>query len=439
LLLAAALGCAGGDDAAPPINAGPIGMTPAAGTGTPPAPIDAGPQTPARGADASSPVDAGPPRPDGAPAIDAGPPDASGAPDAASGGAGTSSMPRMDAATPNDAAPEDAAPPGDAAMGGEPDAAPGDDDRCDDSVLDPSRPPATLMLSGATGTHDPTVIESNGVYYLWNTGPRIPAKTSPDLRQWRDAPAAFGSGNPAWVAREVPGATDLWAPDVSFFGGQFHLYYSASTWGSNSSCIGHATRPSLESGSWQDQGSVVCSNHGSRDDWNAIDPNVVVDAEGTPWLSFGSFWSGIKAIELDMSGARANDDLHSLATRPRDVEGAVEAPVIVRRCGYYYLFVSFDKCCSGVDSTYNIRIGRSENVIGPYLDREGKSLLQGGGSLLVMGNSRFHGPGHNSVLFTEDGAYNIYHSYDGQQNGRATLRVSELRWNDTKWPVSGGP
>ena len=428
MLWIAALCWACADDGMTPHSEGPIGMMPAAGATAIPAQPDGStmqPSTPDAGTppmDASAPpVDASTPRMDAA------------APDAASGAAGAPPVPMMDAAM----MPEDAAMPDDAASGG--DAGMGDDDLCDYAVLDPARPPATLALTGATGTHDPTLIESKGVYYLWNTGPRIPAKTSTDLKAWRDAPSAFGNQNPAWVAREVPGATDLWAPDVSFFGGQYHLYYSASTFGSNSSCIGHATRAALESGSWQDQGPVVCSNHGTRDDWNAIDPNVVVDAEGTPWLSFGSFWSGIKAIELDMTGKRANDDLHSLATRPRNVEGAIEAPVIVRRCGFYYLFVSFDKCCSGANSTYNMRVGRSENVMGPYVDKQGTPLLQGGGSPLLMVHARYKGPGHNAVLLAEDGAYNVYHTYDAQQNGRSILRVSELRWDADKWPVSGGP
>jgi hypothetical protein len=107
-------------------------------------------------------------------------------------------------------------------------------DRCEVAKLDTAHRPAAIPLSGSLGTHDPTAIESNGVYYSWNTGPRLPAKTSTDLRTWKDAPSAFGTSNPAWIAKEVPGATDLWAPDVSYFGGQFHLYYSASTFSSNS-------------------------------------------------------------------------------------------------------------------------------------------------------------------------------------------------------------
>ena len=312
-------------------------------------------------------------------------------------------------------------------------------DRCDVAKLDPARPPVALALSGSLGTHDPALIESNGTYYLWHTGPRLPAKTSTDLKTWTDAPSAFGGSNPAWVAREVPEATDLWAPDVSFFGGQFHLYYSASKLYTNSSCIGHATRTALNTGSWADKGSVICSNHGRTDDWNAIDPNVIVDQAGTPWLVFGSFWSGIKAIQLDQSGARADDKLHALARRESKDDGAVEAPFIVRRCGYYYLFVSFDKCCVGATSTYNMRVGRSQNVLGPYVDAKGVAMTSGGGTPLVAGDARFAGPGHNAVLFHRNQAFNVYHAYSIQQNGRALLRISELFWNGDGWPVSGGP
>jgi arabinan endo-1,5-alpha-L-arabinosidase len=250
--------------------------------------------------------------------------------------------------------------------------------------------------------------------------------------------SAFGATNPAWIAQQVPQASDLWAPDLSYFGGQYHLYYSASSFGSNYSCIGHATRASLASGSFSDQGPVICSNHGSNDNWNAIDPNVVIDEQGTPWLSFGSFWSGIKAIELTSSGARANNNLHSLASR----SGGIEAPFIVRRCGYYYLFVSFDSCCRGADSTYNIRVGRSQNVLGPYVDKNGTPMMNGGGTLLVQGNAQWAGPGHNAILFTGNRAYNIYHAYieSGLANaGASRLRIAELVWDAQGWPISGGP
>jgi arabinan endo-1,5-alpha-L-arabinosidase len=323
---------------------------------------------------------------------------------------------------PSDAALEDATTP--------------DDDGCSVAVLDNASPPVALELSGNLGTHDPALLEEDGVFYLFQTGPRVPAKTSTDMLRWEAAPSALGSQNPAWVAREVPGATDLWAPDVARFGGLVHLYYSASTFGSNFSCIGHATRASLATGSFQDQGSVICSNHGSNDDWNAIDPKVIIDQEGTPWLFFGSFWSGLQAVKLNQEGTRADDQVHLVASRGG---GAIEAPFVIRRCGYYYLFVSFDRCCNGTSSTYNQRVGRSTEVLGPYVDKQGRRLLDGGGSLLVEGNARFRGPGHNAVILTGDRAYNVYHAYDGNMNGAPRLRVSELAFDADGWPVSGGP
>ena len=307
------------------------------------------------------------------------------------------------------------------------------DDRCDVAVHDPSAPPGVMTLSGNLGTHDPTVIEQDGVFYEFQTGPRIPGKTSTDLMRWEGTDSALGRGNPSWIAGAVPGARDLWAPDISLFNGQYHLYYSASTFGSNTSCIGHATRESLATGAWMDHGSVICSR--SSDRYNAIDPNLIVDEEGTAWLVFGSFWDGIKAIELDAAGARANDELHSLASRGG---GAIEAPVVVRRCGYYYLFVSFDRCCDGANSTYNIRVGRSEAVLGPYVDREGTSMMAGGGTQIVAGDSTWRGPGHNAVIFHGERAYNIYHAY-AARNGAPNLRVAELVWDADGWPVSGGP
>jgi arabinan endo-1,5-alpha-L-arabinosidase len=315
-----------------------------------------------------------------------------------------------------------------------------DDDRCDVAVYDAEDPPTVLPLSGNLGTHDPVVIEAGSRFYLFSTGDNLGAKTSTDLGAWQAAPEVFTSmTRPGWLAEEVPGVSNLWAPDISYFGGSYHLYYSASTFGSNHSCIGHLTRAALDSGNWVDRGPVICSNAGgSNDNWNAIDPNVIVDREGTAWLSFGSFWSGLKMFELDSEGARVGTMLHSIAARPSN-GGALEAPFIVRRCGYYYLFVSFDTCCQGADSTYNQRVGRSASVTGPYVDKNGTAMLQGGGTPLLSGNTRWKGPGHNAVIFSGDTAYNVYHSYDAENRGNPMLRIAEIAWDAEGWPISGGP
>ncbi len=375
-------------------------------------------------------------RPDGGPAAPS-TADAGGGAGAGAGSAAGAAPAPADAAAPamDAGAPAmDAGPGASADAGG--DAGAGAGDACE--RLDPAQPPQALMLSGNLGTHDPSIIAAGGRYYVFQTGPGIPTKSSSDLLSWSAGPAVFSS-NPAWIAQQVPGASDLWAPDISFFGGQYHLYYAASTFGSNHSCIGHATRTSLSSGSWSDHGAVICSNaSGQNDNWNAIDPNAALDQSGTPWLVFGSFWSGIKAVRLDTSGARADDQLHALATR-QSASGAIEAPYVVHHCGYYYLFTSFDQCCKGADSTYNIRVGRASSILGPYVDRDGTAMLQGGGTLVLQGGTRWRGPGHNAVLLTDHGAFNVYHSYDANNGGQSVLRISELVWDDQGWPVSGGP
>ena len=314
---------------------------------------------------------------------------------------------------------------GGAATGG----APGE---CELGVYDPSDPPQVLELSRPPGAHDPSAIEANGTYYLFSTS--LFAWTSSNLTDWQNAPRAFGI--PSWATEMVPGVSDLWAPDVSYFGGQYHLYYSASTFGSNRSCIGHATRAALDAGSWTDQGSaVICSNVDDDVNWNAIDPNVIIDTDGNPWMDFGSFWSGIQLIQLDAQGQRVGDEVTNIANRGGP---GIEGPFIVYRCGYYYLFTSWDTCCQGASSTYNIRVVRSEAVNGPYVDQDGTTALNGGGTLVAETGGDFAGPGGQSVLISGNDAYLVYHAYL-RSNGAHQLRVAELVWDSDGWPVPVGP
>ena len=303
---------------------------------------------------------------------------------------------------------------------------------CPGSAYDASNPPQPLTLSGSLGAHDPAAYVLGSTIYLAATG--LSAKTSTNLTTWNNAATPLAL--PSWAA-SATGATNLWAPDISFFGGVYHLYYAASTFGSNKSCIGQATRAALDSGSWADQGMVLCSNMGETDNWNAIDPNVVIDDAGTPWLAFGSFWSGLKMVKLTSTGARADTMLYSIANGPSS-KGSLEGGWVFKRCGYYYLFSSWGSCCSGAYD-YNIRVGRSTTVTGPYVDKAGTSLMSGGGTLLVQGDSSWVAPGHNAVITYNNKTYNIYHALKGSSSGAATLRISELAWDTNGWPVSGGP
>lgn len=300
---------------------------------------------------------------------------------------------------------------------------------CPGATYAPATPPATLTLSGDLGAHDPAVYVEGTTIYLAATG--LTAKKSTDLTSWSSA--ANPLPLPSWAA-SATGATSLWAPDISQFGGTYHLYYSASTFGSNKSCIGQATRAALGTGAWEDQGMVICSNMGTKDDWNAIDPNVALDDEGAPWLVFGSFWSGIKAVKLDASGKRADTTVHALANNTRGIEGAW----VFKRCGSYYLFVSTGACCDGAYD-YKIQVGRSSSLTGPYLDKSGMPMMSGGGTLLVEGNADWVAPGHNAVFARDGKTYNVYHALRGSSRGPATLRIAELVWDASGWPVSGGP
>jgi len=298
-------------------------------------------------------------------------------------------------------------------------------------------PMAPLTLTGSLGAHDPAALVVNNTIYMFATG--LTAKTSTNLTSWTGGSNPLNP-RPAWVAQNVPGATNLWAPDIVYFGGTYHLYYAASTFGSNKSCIGHATKTDIASGSWADQGTVICSNMGSSDNWNAIDPNVVIDDAGIPWMDFGSFWGGIKMIKLDpTTGGRATDDMmvYSIADRPGG-RGGPEGPWIIKRCGYYYLFESWGACCDGAYD-YNMRVGRSTSVNKDYVDKAGMKLLGGGGGTLVsQGNSTVHAPGHNAVIVYNNKTYNLYHALNAS-NGNASLHITELVWDADGWPIQHDP
>ncbi len=304
-----------------------------------------------------------------------------------------------------------------------------------------SSPPSLELQGDIRQVHDPSIIKSGDTYYLFSTRAGISIRCSTDLLRWRLCGDVFAH-LPEWAVKDIPGLRGLWAPDVSYFNGKYHLYYSASTFGSNRSSIGLATNSTLDPASdkyrWVDQGKVLGSL--TSDDWNAIDPNIVFDEKGEPWIAFGSFWSGIKLRKLDVtSGKLSSQDqtLYSLASRERtsQLPGAIEAPAIIRRNGFFYLFVSFDFCCRGKNSTYNIRVGRAKTITGPYFDRSTKPMLEGGGTLVVEGGGHWAGPGHCAILQEKNGDKLVYHAYDTDFGGVSTLRIAELQWDSEGWPV----
>ena len=296
-----------------------------------------------------------------------------------------------------------------------------------------------------TRVHDPHIIKDNdtGLYYIFCTGRGTPIRQSTDLYNWKIVGRVFDE-LPAWTKQEVPGSRISLGTGVLFFNGKYHVYYSISTFGKNRSCIGLVTNTTLDPQNkdykWVDQGKVIESTN--DDDWNAIDANPVMDEQKNIWLCWGSFWGGIKMRRIDPStGKTLADDskLYSLAARPKPDPRAIEAPYIIHKGEYYYLFASFDFCCRGIKSNYNIRVGRSKEIIGPYEDKSGKPMLEGGGTLILEGAGRYIGPGHNSILSDGDKDWLVYHFYDGENRGVATLQIRPLTWTEDGWPVPGEP
>ncbi|MBO4274642.1 family 43 glycosylhydrolase [Microbispora triticiradicis] len=283
-------------------------------------------------------------------------------------------------------------------------------------------------VTGDVGAHDPEVTKKpDGSYLLAYTGDNIALKTSTDRTAWRNAGVAF-PGGASWTHTYTNGSNTLWAPDITYLNGRYYMYYAASTFGSNHSGIFLATSTTGASGSWTNQGLVIESN--TSDNWNAIDPNLVVDDQGRWWLDFGSFWSGIKMVQLDpATGKRLNNTILSISGRNG---GATEAPFIYRHGGYYYQFVSFDLCCKGASSTYRIMVGRSTSVTGPYVDRNGTAMTSGGGTQVLAGHGSIHGPGHQAVLADNDGDILFYHWY--ADDGSSRLGINKLGWDSAGWP-----
>ncbi|USX53561.1 arabinan endo-1,5-alpha-L-arabinosidase [Lentzea sp. HUAS12] len=288
--------------------------------------------------------------------------------------------------------------------------------------------PLPGRVTGDISVHDPSAVRrADGSYLVAHTGTNIALKTSTDRIAFRDAGSAFPGGAP-WATPYTNGGINLWAPDLSYRDGRYWLYYSASTFGSNRSAIFLATSTTGNAGTWTHRGLVVESR--TSDDFNAIDPDLVVDDRGRWWLSFGSFWSGIKMIALDPStGLRSGTSLRSLAGRGG---GPVEAPTIVKRGAFYYLFVSFDHCCRGAASTYRVVVGRSGSVTGPYVARDGTALTSGGGTEVLAGRGSVHGTGHQDVLADVDGDVLLYHYYT--DSGASRLGINLLAYDSAGWP-----
>lgn len=290
-------------------------------------------------------------------------------------------------------------------------------------------PALALEPQGDTGAHDPTLLIQGERWFVFTTGPGLQRLASPDAgAHWQRLAPVFTEA-PAWWAEAVPAhqGLDVWAPKLFEHRGRFWLLYSISTFGKNRSAIGlaSAARPD---GAWRDEGLVVQSR--AEDRFNAIDPDLFIERDGSLWLSYGSFWDGLRLTELSADTLRPVGSTRFIARR----RAGIEAPTLFRRGEWVYLLASFDLCCRGSDSTYNIRVGRARSVDGPFLDRDGQDLMAGGGTLLLAGGARWKGPGHQDVARLGDDDWLVHHAYDSTRGGKPHLRLKRLNWSADGWP-----
>ena len=299
--------------------------------------------------------------------------------------------------------------------------------------------PPLLALDGDVRMHDPsTVIQADGKFYVYATGGGLPAFVSDDGWTWRRATPVMqavpgGRPGPEVIAK---GGNNTWAPDIIRSGDRYFLYYSAPGTQPKSAIgllIGKTLDPASPDYKWEDAGPIVWSD--GVEDSNAIDPGVFRDpTNGTLWLTYGSYFGYIRLVQLDpRTGKRLHPEQKAV-----DVSINSEASIMTFHDGWYYLLVTHGSCCAGASSSYNIRMGRSRKVTGPFLDNMGIDMLQGGGKLFAASSGRNVGPGHFGRLDLGGGVekFSMHYEADLERGGVSVLDIRPLLWRDG-WPVAG--
>ena len=313
------------------------------------------------------------------------------------------------------------------------------------------RRPFAAFETQAPMVHDPVMAWEDSTYYIYSTGMGIQQMTSKDLKTWTVKPEPLMTVIPQWTRDSVPGFRQhVWAPDILRWHGRWWLAYSCSTFGKNGSAIGLLSTRSLAHPIWNDEGCIVVSREG-RDQWNAIDPNFVIDDNDQPWLTWGSFWDGIQIVRLDTTmhiaqgerprtiACRYDPAFKHAAPNPTSKyagTNAIEAPFIFKHDGWYYLFVSWDYCCRGSKSNYRVAVGRSKTVDGPYVDRDGNDMREGGGTPFFEGDKQqFEAAGHCAAYHINGEDIFICHGYSIAHKGASILVRKPICWSADGWPT----
>ena len=308
--------------------------------------------------------------------------------------------------------------------------------------------------------HDPTIIKEGDTYYLYSSSKYCTFYTSKDMKDWKKSGTVFKNKYPTWLTDYLPNADHIGAPDIKYYNGNYVLFYQSHMGGTCNSVIGFATNKTLDPQSpnykWIDHGPVIKSKQigpygiincgDGRSTYNAIDPHLFIDNDNTPWLSFGSTWGGIKLVKLQALSLKEGflkipqkEPYNYMTLAKRNIvseaDPVLEASYIVYRSGYYYLFMSHNKCCPGETSKYKIMVGRSARIEGPYVDKSGGQLLFGEGSLVIDRDGKYIGTGHADVFYENNSHYLVHHAYDSENNYVPVLNIRKLKWDSEGWPT----
>ena len=323
---------------------------------------------------------------------------------------------------------------------------------------------ANPLTGNSAPAHDPSIIRQDATYYSFSSDPvnprpyqYLPIRCSTDAASWKPCGQVF-TALPAWVTAAVPGVSTLWAPDISYFGGLYHLYFAASSPGSQSSVIGLETNITLDPSDprylWVDQGAVVTSHPG--DDFNAIDPTILIDTSQRILLAHGSYWGAIKQSEIDPDSGillASSPTRYELAVRPGVTDDPIAGPSPIQHGGFFYLFLFVEHCCEKNRSQHEYKqsVGRSSSPNGPFIDATGDALTDGEGGILSEDSGSRKPPRGGRILFESSASWNapgggtaysgpdsgetvlVFHALDLSNHATPTLWIKNITWQNG-WP-----